>query len=154
MKSIKVLGSIRLEEDMEWRPSASDRRWPLISTESLYYLTVQIVPITDLHIVILAHVVKLQAQHGKSWGTRTNSQTAYLCTLNAIYLGIYVFRAYPSQWIYKSLTTQRPLTHFNFCIMLPRSWLNSIQLLHENIQVSEQWNLNWSHTVCSHASGP
>lgn len=66
MKPIKVLGSIGLEEDMEGRASASDGRRPLISTESLNYSAVQVVPITDLHIVVLAHVVKLQAQHGKS----------------------------------------------------------------------------------------
>lgn len=70
MKSIKVLGSIRLEKDMERRPSASDGRRPLISTEFLNYSAVQIVPITDLHIIILAHVIKLQAQHGKPWGNK------------------------------------------------------------------------------------
>lgn len=105
MKSIKVLGSIRLEEDMEWRPSASYGRWPLISTEFLNYSAVQTVPITDLHIVILAHVVKFQAQHVKSWRTRTHSQAAYSAPW--LWHLVMLVPLLP-QWINKSLTTWSP----------------------------------------------
>lgn len=57
-----------MEEDVERGASASDGSWPLVATETLDDLAVAVVPVTDLHIVILTHVVKLQAQHDEPVG--------------------------------------------------------------------------------------
>lgn len=54
--------------------TAPDRGRPVIATESLNYLAIYIVPITDFHIIILAHVVKLQAQHSKPRAKRHGNQ--------------------------------------------------------------------------------
>lgn len=59
VEAIEVLGAIRMEKDMEWRASAPDGSWPLVATETLDDRAVTIIPIADLHVVILAHVVKL-----------------------------------------------------------------------------------------------
>lgn len=69
MESIEVLGAIRAEKDVEGRACAPNGSWPLVATETLDDGAVTVVPITNLNIVILAHVVKLQAQHAKpAWG--------------------------------------------------------------------------------------
>lgn len=65
MEAIKILGAIGMEEDMQGGARAPDGSWPLIATDTLDNGAVAIVSITDLNIVILAHVVKLQAQHDK-----------------------------------------------------------------------------------------
>lgn len=74
MEAIKVLGAIRMEEEMEGGTTTSDGSWPLIATETLDDLAVTVVPITDFNIVILAHVVKLQAQHDKPVGTEDDNR--------------------------------------------------------------------------------
>lgn len=57
-----------MEEDVERRVCAPDRSGPLIATEAFDDPAIAAVPITDLNIVILAHVVKLQAQHDEPVG--------------------------------------------------------------------------------------
>lgn len=69
MESIEVLGAIGAEKDMEGRTRAPDGSWPLVATETLDDGAVTVIPIANLNVVILAHVVKLQAQHAKPvWG--------------------------------------------------------------------------------------
>lgn len=68
MEAIKVLGAIRMEEDVERGARAPDGSWPLVATETPDDGAVAAVPVTDLHVVVLAHVVKLQAQHDKPAG--------------------------------------------------------------------------------------
>lgn len=65
MEAIKILGAIRMEEDMQGGARAPDGSRPLVATDTLDNRAVTIVSVTDLNIVILAHVVKLQAQHDK-----------------------------------------------------------------------------------------
>lgn len=75
MKAIEILRAIWLEEDVEWGVRAPDGTRPLIATETLDDLATTAVPITDLNVVILAHVVKLQAQHDKPVGGKSESRT-------------------------------------------------------------------------------
>lgn len=63
-----------MEQDVERGSRASDGGWPLVATETLDDLAVAVVPVTDLNIVILAHVVKLQAQHDKPVGGEGDSR--------------------------------------------------------------------------------
>lgn len=63
-----------MEEDVERGTRASDGSWPLVATETPDDLTVAAVPVTDLDIVILAHVVKLQAQHDNPVGGEGDSR--------------------------------------------------------------------------------
>lgn len=69
MESIEVLGAIGAEKDVEGRACAPNGSWPLVATETLDDGAVAVVPVTNLNIVILTHIVKLQAQHAKpAWG--------------------------------------------------------------------------------------
>lgn len=68
MEAIEVLGAIGMEEDVEWRARAPDGSWPLIAAEAPDDLAVDAVPVADLHIVVLAHVVEFQAQHDEPVG--------------------------------------------------------------------------------------
>lgn len=63
-----------MEEDMEQGARATDGSRPLVATETLDDLAIAIVSVADLHIVILAHVVKLQAQHDKPVGGERDSR--------------------------------------------------------------------------------
>lgn len=74
MEAIKILGAIRMEEDMERGARAADGSGPLVATETLDDLAIAAVSVTDLNIVILAHVVKLQAQHDKPVGGEGDSR--------------------------------------------------------------------------------
>lgn len=64
-----------MEKDVERGAHAPDGSWPLVATETLDDLAIAVVPVTDLHVVILAHVVKLQAQHDKPVGGEGDSGT-------------------------------------------------------------------------------
>lgn len=62
-----------MEEDVERRVCAPDRSWPLIATEAFDDPAIAAVPVTDLNIVILAHVVELQTQHDEPVGGESDS---------------------------------------------------------------------------------
>lgn len=74
MEAIEILGAIRMEEDVERGARAADGGGPLVATETLDDLAVAAVSVTDLNIVVLAHVVKLQAQHDKPVGGEGDSR--------------------------------------------------------------------------------
>lgn len=136
MEPIKVLGSIGLEEDVERRAGASDGSWPLIPTELLNDSAVQVVPITYLHEVVLAHVVELQAQHGEPRGRETGrqAQRSPLCTLTGIYLVTLVPPLHPQAGNQQVPNhTKSSSFHLLFCSMMPRSQLSSTQLLQESM---------------------
>lgn len=78
MEAIKILGAIRMEEDMQRGARAPDGSWPLIATDTLDNWAIAIVSITDLNVVILAHVVKLQTQHDKSTGREGNRRKRWV----------------------------------------------------------------------------
>lgn len=78
MEAIKILGAIRMEEDMQRGARAPDGSWPLVATDTLDNWAIAIVSITDLNVVILAHVVKLQTQHDKSTGGEGNRRKRWV----------------------------------------------------------------------------